>query len=142
VTQVVIMCSAASIGRWANVHGRKPLLLLGFGVLPVRALLYTVIHHRGALVAVQVLDGIANGIFGVVSVLVVADRTAGTGRFNVTQGGLATAVGLGAALSNLFGGKLVEYFSFNVSFLALGGVALIALAILWIGIPETQPNHR
>ena len=34
VTQVVIMCFAPAIGRIANLHGRKPLLMLGFGVLP------------------------------------------------------------------------------------------------------------
>ena len=137
VTQVVIMCSAAFIGRWANVHGRKPLLLLGFGVLPIRAMLYTLIHNRVGLVAVQLLDGIANAIFGVVSVLVVADRTEGSGRFNLVQGSLATAVGIGAALSTTFGGKLIQHLNFSISFLALGAVAVIALALLWIGIPET-----
>ena len=45
----------------------------------------------------QLLDGIGAGIFGVVSVLVVADLTRGTGRFNLTQGALATATGVGAA---------------------------------------------
>jgi len=142
VTQVVIMCSATAIGRWANVHGRKPLLLLGFGVLPVRAVLYTLTHNTGSLIAVQLLDGVANAIFGVVSVLVVADRTRGTGRFNLVQGGLATAVGLGAALSTSFGGKLIQHYSYRISFLALGGVAAIALALLWFGIPETLTNKN
>jgi predicted MFS family arabinose efflux permease len=142
VTQVVIMCSANSIGRWANLHGRKPLLLLGFAVLPIRAVLYTVIHNRAGLVAVQLLDGVANAIFVVVSVLVVADRTEGTGRFNLMQGSLATAVGIGAALSNSFGGKLIEHFNFRISFLALGAVAVIALAVLWIGIPETLHTQK
>jgi MFS family permease len=137
VTQVVIMCSASAIGRYANVHGRKRLLLLGFGVLPVRALLYTLTHNTMELIAIQLLDGIANAIFGVVAVLVVADRTRGTGRFNLVQGALATAVGLGAALSTSFGGKLIQTYSFNISFLALGGVAAIALALLWLGVPET-----
>ena len=59
-----------------------------------------------ALIAIQLLDGLANAIFGVVSVLVVADRTRGSGRFNLVQGALATAVGIGAALSTSFGGKL------------------------------------
>jgi MFS family permease len=142
VTQVVIMCSATFIGRWANVHGRKPLLLLGFAVLPIRAILYTLIHNRAGLVAVQLMDGVANAIFGVVSVLVVADRTEGTGRFNLVQGSLATAVGLGAALSTSFGGKLIEHFNFRISFLALGAVAVIALAVLWIGIPETLHTQQ
>ena len=137
VTQLVIMCSAAAIGRWANVHGRKPLLLLGFAVLPVRALLYTVVHQKAGLVSVQLLDGVANAIFGVVSVLVVADRTRGTGRFNLVQGALATAVGLGAALSTTFGGKLIHQGNYNTSFLALGGVAAAALALLFFAMPET-----
>jgi MFS family permease len=140
VTQVVIMCFAAAIGRYANVHGRKPLLLIGFGVLPIRALLYTVIHNAAGLIAVQLLDGVANAIFVVVAILVVADRTRGTGRFNLMQGALATAVGLGAALSNSFGGELIQHYSFLVSFLALGAVAALALALLWLGVPETLPQ--
>jgi len=107
VTQVVIMCSASAIGRYANLHGRKPLLLVGFGVLPIRAALHTLTHNPGILIAIQFLDGVANAIFVVVAILVVADPTRGTGRFNLVQGGLATAVGLGAALSTAFGGKLI-----------------------------------
>ncbi len=137
VTQLVIMCSAAAIGRYANLHGRKLLLLLGFGVLPLRALLYTLTHNTEALIAIQLLDGVANAIFGVVSVLVVADRTRGTGRFNLVQGVLATAVGLGAAFSTTFGGALIQRYSYHVSFLALGGVAALALGVFAFGVPET-----
>jgi len=141
VTQVVIMCFAASIGRFANVHGRKPLLMAGFGVLPIRAILYTLTHNTESLIAVQILDGVANAIFGVVSILVVADRTRGTGRFNLVQGSLATAVGLGAALSTTFGGKLIQHFSYRISFLSLGAVAALAFLLLWTAIPETLPER-
>jgi MFS family permease len=141
VTQFVIMCSAAAIGRWANVHGRKPLLLLGFGVLPVRGLLYTLVQRKAGLVSVQLLDGVANAIFEVVSILVVADRTRGTGRFNLVQGALATAVGLGAALSNTFGGMLIQHGSYRLSFVALGAVAAVALALLWFAMPETLDGN-
>jgi MFS family permease len=144
VTQVVIMCFAAPIGRYANLHGRKPLLLLGFGVLPIRAVLYTLTHNMVSLIAIQLFDGIANAIFVVVAVLVVADLTRGSGRFNFAQGALATAVGIGAALSNLFGGKIIDYFSFRISFLALGGIAAIAFTLLWLFVPETlaPPAHK
>ena len=141
VTQVVIMCFAASIGRFANVHGRKPLLMAGFGVLPIRAILYTLTQNTESLIAVQILDGVANAIFGVVSILVVADRTRGTGRFNLVQGSLATAVGLGAALSTTFGGKLIQHFSYRISFLSLGAVAALAFLLLWTAIPETLPER-
>jgi hypothetical protein len=108
VTQAVITLSAVSIGRFANVQ----LLLVGFGVLPLRALLYKLTHWSTPLVAIQVLDGVANAIFGVVAILVAADRTRGTGRFNLAQGALAMAVGLGASLSNTFGGKLIRALAF------------------------------
>lgn len=140
VTQVVIMCSASAIGRFANVHGRKPLLLVGFGVLPIRAVLYTLTHNTESLIAIQLLDGVANAIFGVVSILVVADRTRATGRFNLVQGSLATAVGVGAALSTTFGGKLIQHYSYRISFLTLGAVAAVAFALLWFAVPETLPG--
>jgi MFS family permease len=141
VTQTVIMCSAAWIGKQANLHGRKPLLLVGFGVLPIRAVLYTLTHATAALISIQFLDGVANAIFGVVSILLVADRTSGTGQFNFAQGVLATAVGIGAALSTTFGGKLIQHFSYRISFLGLGSIALLAFLLLLFAIPETKTNR-
>ncbi len=142
VTQVVIMCFAPAIGRFASLRGRKPLLMLGFGVLPIRAVLYTLTHNTESLIAIQLLDGVANAIFGVVSILVVADRTRATGRFNLVQGSLATAVGLGAALSTAFGGKMIQHFSYRISFLSLGAVAALAFVLLWTAIPETLPERH
>jgi MFS family permease len=140
VTQLVIACSAATVGKLANGWGRKPLLLVGFGVLPVRAVLYTLTHATASLIAIQVLDGVANSIFGVVSILVIADRTRGSGRFNLVQGELATGVGIGASLSNLLGGKIVDWVGFNASFLALGSVAAIAFLLL-VFVPETLASE-
>ncbi len=142
VTQLVIMASAASIGRFANAHGRKPLLLLAFGVLPFRAVLYTMIHATAGLIAVQLLDGVANAIFGVVAILVVADRTRGSGRFNLVQGALATAIGIGAALSNTVGGKLAQAKGYDLSFLVLGGIAAAAFLLLLVAIPETRGGSQ
>ncbi|MGA3092831.1 MAG: MFS transporter [Terriglobales bacterium] len=137
VTQLVIAISAAWIGRRAAMKGRKTLLLLGFGVLPIRGVLYTLSHAVGALIAIQTLDGVANAIFGIVSILVVKDRTQGTGRFNVAAGSLATMVGIGAALSTTIGGILIQHLGYRASFLGLSGIALFAFAMLWFAIPET-----
>jgi MFS family permease len=138
VTQLIISFTAAWIGVQAHRHGRRPLLLIGFGVLPVRAVFYTLTHQPAALIAVQCLDGVANTIFGVVAVLVIADRTRGTGRFNLASGALATAVGAGAALSNTYGGYLIHLFGFRISFLGLGAVALAAFLMLFFFMPETE----
>lgn len=86
VAQVVMVPVALAASRLAASWGRKPVFLIGFAVLPIRGLLYCLSVNPFYLVAVQLLDGIGAGIFGVVSVLVVADLTRGTGRFNLTQG--------------------------------------------------------
>jgi MFS family permease len=138
VTQLVIAISAAWIGRRAAANGRKTLLLLGFGVLPVRGVLYTLTRAVGALIAIQTLDGVANAIFGIVSILVIKDRTQGTGRFNVAAGSLATMVGIGAALSTTIGGVLIQHSGYRASFLGLSMIAVFAFALLWFAIPETR----
>jgi predicted MFS family arabinose efflux permease len=86
---------------------------------------------------IQVLDGVANAIFVIVSILVIKDRTQGTGRFNLASGVLATVVGIGAALSNAVGGTIAQRQGYNASFLALAGVAVVAFSVLWLAVPET-----
>jgi len=137
-TQIVVTLIASWSGREAGTWGRKPLLLIAFGVLPVRGILYTLTSNTTLLVAIQVLDGIAAGIFGVVSVLVIADLTRGTGRFNLTLGAITTAVGIGAALSQVIAGSIVHHMGFRAGFLFLAGVALAAFAILYFLMPETR----
>lgn len=138
VTQLVIAVSATWIGRIAHEKGRRPLLLLGFGVLPIRGVLYTLTHAAGLLIAIQLLDGVANCVFVVVSVLVIADRTRGTGHFNLAAGALATTVGIGAALSNAIGGTVAQHYGFAASFLFLAAIALLAFAVMWFAVPETR----
>lgn len=52
----------------------------------------------------------------------VADLTKGRGRFNVTQGMLNTAIGVGAGLSNVLARFVVKSASHNVSFLILAAI--------------------
>jgi predicted MFS family arabinose efflux permease len=140
-TQLVITLIASWSGRKAGSWGRKPLLLIAFGVLPVRAVLYTLTRHTGQLVAIQVLDGVGAGIFGVVSVLVIADLTQGSGRFNLTLGAISTAVGIGASLSQVIAGSIVHHFGSNAGFLFLAGVAAAAFGILYGFMPETHDKQ-
>jgi MFS family permease len=140
VAQLVMIPVATWAGRLAGTHGRKPVFMLGFGVLPLRGMLYTLSGNPYLLVSIQLLDGIGAGIFGVLSVLVVADLTRGTGRFNITNGAISTATGMGAALSNAVSGGIVQYAGYNGAFLALAGIA--AVAALWFGLamPETRED--
>jgi len=136
-TQLVVVLLATWVGRTAGKWGRKPLLLIAFGVMPIRGLLYTLTHDTTALVAIQILDGVGAAIFGIVSVLVIADLTQGTGRFNLTQGAIGAAVGIGASLSQVAAGSIAHNLGNNAAFLFLAAVASVALTILFFFMPET-----
>ena len=107
-------------------------------MLPIRGVLYTLTQNTFLLVGIQVLDGIGAGIFNVVSVLVIADLTRGTGRFNLSQGAIATAVGIGASLSQFIAGAIVHHFGYSAGFLFLSAVATAAVGILAFLMPETR----
>jgi predicted MFS family arabinose efflux permease len=136
-TQVVVVLLATWVGRTAGTWGRKPLLLIAFGVMPIRGVLYTLTHDTTALVAIQILDGIGAAIFGIVSILVIADLTQGTGRFNLTQGAIGAAVGTGASLSQVAAGSVAHHLGNNAGFLFLAAIASVAFVILFLFMPET-----
>ncbi len=142
VAQVVMIPVAIWAGRLADSWGRKAIFLVGFAVLPIRGMLYALSDDPYFLVSVQILDGVGAGIFGVLSVVVVADLTAGTGRFNLTQGAISAAVGMGASLSNVMAGFVVQQAGYDAAFLTLAAIAGVAFAFFWLSVPETKTETR
>lgn len=140
--QLIMIPVAMGAGRFAKSWGRKAVFIIGFAALPIRGVLYTLSDNPYFLVSVQLMDGIGAAIFGVVSVLVIADLTRGSGRFNFTQGVVATATGLGASLSNGITGFIVQRAGFSAAFLFLAGIAAIALGIFWFFMPETKDEAK
>lgn len=138
--QLIMIAMALFCGWKADTWGRKPLLLIAFAVLPIRGALFAVSDDAYFTVAVQALDGIANGIFAMVFLLVVADITKGTGRFNFAQGTLATIVGIGASASNLVAETVVGATSYTFTFLMLAGIASAGLVIFALFMEETAPH--
>ena len=98
---------ALLVGAKADSWGRKPLFLGGLVILPIRGVLYTLSNDPYWLVAVQLLDGVGAGIYGAIFPIIVADLMRGTGRFNLAQGAVITAQGIGAALSTTVAGFVV-----------------------------------
>jgi MFS family permease len=140
VAQVVMMGVAIGVG-WAldAGYGRKPIFLLMLAVLPVRGVLFALFTTNPyAVVAIELLDGVAAGLFSVISVVIAADLTRGTGRFNLAQGLVALSVGIGAGLSNLTAGFVVQSFGFPIGFLYLAGIAVCGLMFFATMMPETR----
>src|SRR5712672_974251 len=135
--QAIMLPIALLVGRTADSWGRKPLFLAGFAILPVRAVLYTFSDSSFWLIGVQLLDGVGAGIFGALTPLVIADIMPGTGRYNLALGAIATMQGIGASLSGLAAGVIVDHFGYSAAFLTLGAAAAVALIVFALGMPET-----
>jgi MFS family permease len=142
VPQVVVALIAPWAGHRANTWGRRPLLLVGFATLPIRALVFAWTTNPMILIAAQVLDGISGAMLGVLTALIVADLTMGTGRFNLAQGFVGTMSGIGAALSTALSGLVAGSLGRAAGFLGIAAVALAAVLLLCLLMPETNPSNR
>jgi predicted MFS family arabinose efflux permease len=94
------------------------------------------------LIVAQLLDGVSATMLGVLTALIVADLTAGTGRFNLAQGFVGTTSGVGASLSTTISGLLAGSLGRAAGFLVIAAVALAAVLLLWLLMPETNPSNK
>ena len=65
----------------------------------------------------------------------------GTGRYNLALGAIGTMVGIGASLSGLGAGGIVDHFGYSATFLTLGAAALVAAIVFAIWMPETAEQE-
>ena len=142
VPQIIVAIMAPWTGRRANMWGRRPLLLIGFAALPIRALVFAWTTDPAILIVAQVLDGVSGTMLGVLTALIVADLTAGTGRFNLAQGFIGTISGIGASLSTTLSGLVAGSLGRAAGFLGISAVALVAVLLVWLLMPETHPSNR
>jgi len=139
VPQLIVALISPAIGQLAQTWGRRPALLIGFGALPLRAVLLGWTNDPYVIVAVQTLDGVSAAVLGVLVPLALADISLGTGRYNLTQGIVGCATGIGAALSTTAAGYLADRFSTATAFFGLAFAGLCAFLLLLTVMPETKP---
>ena len=142
VPQVIVAIMAPWAGRRANTWGRRPLLLVGFAALPIRALVFAWTANPIILIAAQMLDGVSGTMLGVLTALIIADLTMGTGRFNLAQGFVGTMSGIGASLSTTLSGLVAGSLGRAAGFLGIAAVALAAVLLVWLLMPETNPSNK
>jgi MFS family permease len=138
VPQVVVALASPLVGRLAERIGRRPVLVVGYASLPIRAALFAVVDDPYLLVPVQLLEGVAAAVFGVMMPLVTADLTRETGRYTLSLGVLGLAGTLGAALSTTVAGLVATGFGASAAFWVLAGAGVVALALVAMAMPETR----
>lgn len=140
VAQAVMIPVALLTGWLCDRWGRKPVFAVGFVVLPLRIFLYSLTTNPDVLVALQALDGIGAGVYGVAVVAMCADLTRGKGRFNALSGLIATALSVGGVIGPLGSGFLVQRLGFNMAFYIFAGLAAVAASLFVFLMPETHPD--
>ncbi len=140
VPQVITAMIAPWIARRADAWGRKPLLLLAFAALALRVLLFTVAPGPLWLLPMQMLSGIDAAVLGILSPLIIADVTAGSGRYNLAQGAVGMTTGIGAAVSTTAIGYLAQAFGFTAGLLVLAAVAAAGFVFIVMLLRESRPS--
>jgi hypothetical protein len=139
IPQFTVTVLSPWVGRTAHRLGRRPLLLFGFGALFVRGLLFAMTSEPRLLVAIQVLDGVSAAVFGVLVPLTIVDLTREHGHFNLAQGAIGCAMGIGAAISTTLTGYITDNFGSYAAFNILTALAAVGFAAIALAMPETKP---
>jgi MFS family permease len=138
--QLVVALVAPWVGRAAGRIGRKPLLLAGFAMLPVRALALALVDEPLFVVLLQALDGVAAACFGVLVPLVVSDIAGRSGHFNLSLGAVGLAIGIGGTVSPPLAGWIGDGYGNAAAFAALAGAGVLTWMFVALALPETRPD--
>ncbi|RUO98269.1 MFS transporter [Hyphomicrobium sp.] len=136
--QIVVTLGSGRVGALADDHGRRPLLLIAFASLGLRAFLFGFCREPYGFVILQILDGIAAAIIGIIVAVCVADLTQRSNNFNVGLGVTGAAMGLGAAISTTLTGEIADLAGSSIAFFAMAAVALFGMTIVGRYMPETR----
>jgi MFS family permease len=140
--QIVAAVISPWAGRVAESWGRRPVLLLGFGVLPIRGMLFAGIADPYLMILVQLLDGLSAAVLGVLSPLIVADIARESGHYTTSLGIVGLAIGSGATLSTTVAGLVADNFGGAATFLSLAAFGLCATLLVAALMPETRPSTK
>jgi predicted MFS family arabinose efflux permease len=137
IAQAVTIPVAYLVGLKADAWGRRPLLIAACLALVLRGGIFAGFESAPILLGAQILDGISSGILDVLIPLMLADLTAGTGRYSTSRGVIGTIQGVGGSTSNAAAGALVIWAGYTATFAVLAVIAFAA-ACLALAMRETK----
>ncbi|HZZ82629.1 MAG TPA: MFS transporter, partial [Gemmataceae bacterium] len=101
VSMIAWTVAVRFVGRFADRFGRKPLLIVGWGATAVRLGLIAVAGSAEQILAIQVLDGLAQSLFAVAGAAWVTDRLADPRRVGEAQVLVGSSLVFGSAVGPL-----------------------------------------
>ncbi|MCU1675699.1 MAG: transporter, partial [Frankiales bacterium] len=129
---IYLLTQAATVplyAKFADMAGRKPVLLLGIAVFVLGSLLCGVAWSMPTLIAARAVQGIGAGAVQPIAMTIVGDLYSVEERGRV-QGYMASVWGASAVLGPTLGGVFTDYISWRWIFwinLPIGGLAIVML---------------
>lgn len=138
LAQATMIVVALWGARMAQRKGYGWLFLIALLALPVRGLIAGLWESPWNIIPVQILDGMGAGLLGVATPGMVARLLQGSGHINMGIGLVLAVQGVGASLSNTYGGLFAHHISYSAAFLALAAAPCLGL-ILFVGAVRMFP---
>ncbi|ARD60723.1 MFS transporter [Kosakonia radicincitans DSM 16656] len=131
ISQAVMIPVAIWVARRIDKYGYWRLIMLALLIMPLRAALAATSAAPLMMVPVQILDGAAAGILGVVVPGFIVALLCNSGHVNAGQSVVMLMQGVGASMSPALTGMIAGNYSFATAFSVLSAIALVALLIWW-----------
>lgn len=132
---VVATVATPAMGRLADLHGRRRLLLVGLAVFVVGSVGAACAPDMAVLICCRAVQGVGGSVYPLC--LAIAREQVPEDRVTAAIAVLAGAFGLGTAIGFLAGGLLAEYASWRWIFGA-GAVLVGAATVLARRLPRTD----
>lgn len=125
-------------GRFADLRGRRPMVILGVVVCGVATLVFGLAGNQLVLYALSLVAGAGVGLFGPAQQATVADVIGNDRSGGQVLSTFQMVQDLGAITGPFVGGLVAEIFGYSWAFAVTGGLMLLS-AVLWVPAPETRP---
>ncbi len=131
ISQAVMIPVAMGVAGRIERYGYWRFIMLALLIMPVRAALAASTDAPLMMIPVQILDGLAAGILGVVVPSFIVVLLRGSGHVNAGQSVVMLMQGVGAAMSPALTGTIAGHYSFATAFSVLSAIALLAVVLWW-----------
>jgi len=136
-----VLAALLVMGRWSDVIGRRPMLLLGAAFALASAIVFLVADTVDLLLIGRVLSGLSAGVYVGTATAAVIDTAPPAWRGRATAVATIANIG-GLGLGPLIAGLLVQYAPnpLQATFILHIALTVLAVAGVWIA-PETAEPH-
>ncbi len=125
-------------GSLSDRYGRRPALLLGLGGFGLASVAAALMDSSGPLIATRFAAGVCAAIIFPTTLSVIANAWTDRRQRAAALGIWGAATGVGVAAGPVAGGWLLEHFAWQSVFWAMVPVAVVALVMTVLFVPESR----